>query len=122
MQIKQINNLRYRYNKNINKWQVIAPNKKVLDEFVELGSAIVFMEETFDFCSRRTIITAIKRKIKELNGFIDNTYTHSTGAANFSNKKNAQKFQDYCAEIYCIATSTTVSGYRRYYIYYKVDK
>ncbi len=118
----QINNLITRYSKICNKWQVIAPNKKVLEEFVELGSAIIYMEETFDFCARRTVITAIKRKIKELNGFADYTHTHSDGTANFSNKKNAQKFQDYCAEIYCITTSTTVGGFKRYYIYYNVDK
>ena len=118
----QVNNLKTRYNKIYNRWQVIAPNKKVLEDFVEIGSAIVFMEETFDFCTRKTIITAIKRKIKELNGFVDSTFTHSDGAANFSNKNNAQKFEDYCSEIYCITTSTMISGYKRYYIYYKVDK
>ena len=61
----QINNLKYKYNKNTNRWQVIAPNKKVLEDFVEIGSAILYMEGTFDFCTRKTVITAIKRKIKE---------------------------------------------------------
>ena len=125
MEIKQINNLKYRYNKNYNKWQVISPDKKVLEEFVELENALLFMKETFDFCTHKTVITAIKRKIKELNGFVvyNKLKLYDADAeANFSDENNAQEFQDYCDEISCVRTSTVSSGYKRYYLLYKIDK
>ena len=49
MIIKQINNLKIKYNKLYNKYQVISPNKKVLEEFNLLINAIIFAKNTKDF-------------------------------------------------------------------------
>lgn len=47
--IKQINNLKIRYSKLYKKYQVVTPDKRVLEEFKELPKAVKFCEETEDF-------------------------------------------------------------------------
>lgn len=52
MVIKQINNLKIKYNKLYNKYQVISPDKKVLEEFNLLINAIIFAKNTKDFINK----------------------------------------------------------------------
>jgi hypothetical protein len=47
--IKQINNLKIKYSKFYEKYQVVTKNKKILEEFEELPKAVKFCEETEDF-------------------------------------------------------------------------
>jgi hypothetical protein len=47
--IKQINNLKIKYSKLYKKYQVITPDKRVLEEFNALPHAEVFCKETEDF-------------------------------------------------------------------------
>lgn len=49
----QINNLKIKYNKLYNKYQVITPSKIVLEEFSKIGQAKQFCTETKDFLKFR---------------------------------------------------------------------
>lgn len=49
----QINNLKIKYNKTYDKWQVITPNKVVLEEFDIQGLAKLFALQTKDFLKRK---------------------------------------------------------------------
>ena len=48
-QQKQINNLIIKFNRTYEKYQVIAPNKKVLEEFETMEQACKYAKATLDF-------------------------------------------------------------------------
>lgn len=50
--VQQINNLKIRYNKSRERWQVIAPDKRVLEEFVHCCDAVQWARDTYDFVRR----------------------------------------------------------------------
>lgn len=51
--IKQINNLKIKYNRIYDKYQIISPDKKVLEEFKLLINAIIYAKNTKDFIKRK---------------------------------------------------------------------
>ena len=57
--IKRINNLIIKFSKKYNKFQVIAPNKKVLEEFEELLQAEKFAKNIKDFRKKASKIDKI---------------------------------------------------------------
>ena len=50
--MKQVNNLKISYSKLYKKWQVITPDKRVLEEFEKEEDAIKWAKETKDFVRR----------------------------------------------------------------------
>lgn len=50
--IKQINNLIIKYNKVYEKYQVAAPNKRILEEFDTLEKAESWAKSTKDFLNK----------------------------------------------------------------------
>jgi hypothetical protein len=49
----QINNLKIKFNKASGKWQVIAPDKRILEEYTDKGLACMFCNITRDFVKRK---------------------------------------------------------------------
>lgn len=45
----QINNLKIKFNKMYEKWQVITPDKRALEEFALKDNAIEYAKNTKDF-------------------------------------------------------------------------
>lgn len=45
----QVNNLKLRHDKIRDKWQVITPGKRILEEFRFEKDAILFMQDCYDF-------------------------------------------------------------------------
>ena len=50
---KQINNLRIRFSKLYEKWNVISPDGRVLEDFDTLTKAETFAKETKDFVQKK---------------------------------------------------------------------
>jgi len=44
----QVNNLQLRFNKSTKKWLVVAPDKRILEEFKFEKDAILFAQDTHD--------------------------------------------------------------------------
>lgn len=51
--IKQINNLKLRWNKDYEKFQVVTPDGRVWEEFDSETEACAYMRETKDFVKRK---------------------------------------------------------------------
>ena len=49
----QINNLKIKFNSSQNLWVVITPDKRILEEFNSVDSAISFARSTKDFLAKR---------------------------------------------------------------------
>ena len=50
--MKQVNNLKIKYSELYKKYQVITPDKRVLEEFQEEEDAIEWAKETKDFIKK----------------------------------------------------------------------
>ena len=48
----QVNNLKVRFKKSTNKWIVIAPDRRILEEFMFEKDAILFAQDTHDFLTK----------------------------------------------------------------------
>lgn len=67
--IKQINNLIIKFNRTYNKYQIIAPNKKILEEFDELKEAEEYAKSVKDFkkIQKKNKITNIDKLCNMIN-------------------------------------------------------
>jgi hypothetical protein len=104
----QVNRLRIKYSKMYDKWQVIAPDKRVLEEFDKLGDAKLWAGETKDFVSKSdfakkydvslgddgsldTIIYVNGKEIRYDTEFASQFRNHKTGAITEKGWKELKK-------------------------------
>ena len=51
--IKQVNNMKIKFNKLYEKWTVFSPNNRGLEEFETIEDAIVWVKQTKDFIKKK---------------------------------------------------------------------
>jgi hypothetical protein len=85
----RINNLTIRYSKLYKKYQVIAPDKRVLEEFSRLNSAKKWAKETEDFVIKKNANEREPEKIIQSDAF------KGLRKAGFSEKKAFKIMRGY---------------------------